>query len=71
MITTRDLQQAHGLVQTARIAVPFDQAAYDAAYNAYLELVQAWAQEGQTTANEARQALVNDPALRRMFGEGK
>lgn len=56
-IYTRDLQAAHQRVQTARRTQPFDQAAYDAAYSDYLALIQAWAQEGRETANDAREHI--------------
>lgn len=66
-ITTQDLQAANKAVHDARRSG--DDAAYDAALDAYSRLLEQWAQEGQQIASEARAELAKDPAMRRLFGE--
>jgi hypothetical protein len=68
MITTQDLQALNKAVHDARRAG--DDVAYEAALDAYSKALDAWAKEGREVADEARAALVNDPALRRLFKQG-
>ncbi len=64
-VTTQDLQALNKALHDARRAG--DDAAYEAALDAYSSALDAWAKEGQEIADEARAALVNDPAMRRLF----